>query len=93
MTTEKINPDNAMAQQLDGQWLKMMGFVLWKLSPTEPVVITDKDMEAMTAAYEAQGGPPVVLAHGRNDAIILSLVTMQRAQELAAYDQKQTGRA
>lgn len=82
MTVQKINPDSTVLQQVDGYWMKLCSMLLWKLSPTKPVEITVKDFEEIAKFYEL----PTVLIHGHTSSLTLSLVTSERAAQLAEYD-------
>lgn len=89
MKTEKINPDNLMLQQADGQWQKFAMFILWKLAGTGVVKITADDMKAMTDAYVP--GIPVIFIHGHSDSIEFSIVDEAAARRLAAHDANMRG--
>lgn len=84
MTVKLLNPDSEIAKQLDGQWQKVVAFLLWKLSPDAPVDITDEDIKAMAARYEPHG--PVVFTHGRPDGFTITLMAMDRALVRAEYE-------
>lgn len=83
MTTNVINPDAAILQQLDGQWQKIAAILIWKLAPNG-VTLTHEDMERF---------PPdlALYTHGHKESIDFKMVSMEEAQRLADHD-KQTNR-
>lgn len=84
MTNVKINPDSVILNQLEGEWEKICMVILRKLSPNTPVKITAQDFIDIRKDFAPNG--PVLFTHGMHDAIELSIITHERANELAAYD-------
>lgn len=85
--THEINPDSMILRQLDGQWQKIAALLLWKfLKRGEAVTFTAAEMEQAFADYAPAG--PVVMMNGSGDSISLSLITYDRAKEIAAYERE-----
>jgi hypothetical protein len=84
MSNVKINPDSVILNQLDDQWEKICMVLLHKLSGGKPVKITAQDFIDIRKYYEPDG--PVLFTHGMADAIELSVITHERAEELANYE-------
>lgn len=83
----KLN-DAPILDQMDGHWQKMMTLVLLKLlGKDKPVKITLQDILA------ANDGDTVLFTHGMVDGVELSVVTAQKARELAAYADGMKGSA
>jgi hypothetical protein len=83
MTNAKINPDSVILNQLEGQWEKVCMVLLHKLSAGKPVRVTVQDFIDVRKLYEPDG--PVLFTHGMHDSFELSVITHERAKELAAY--------
>lgn len=81
----KMNPENTMLQQSEGQWQKYLMLVLRKLAPGG-VIITEKDIEEAVNAEDYH-----VFIHGHKDSIEFKLVTELEARRLAAHDRQQSG--
>lgn len=77
--------------QLQGRWQLMVVYLLWKLSPNAPVHITAADMEACAQHYAP--GHPILFPHGHSDSIELSIVTEERARQIAEHQATQRGHA
>jgi hypothetical protein len=84
MANEKINPDSVILNQLEGQWEKVCMVLLHKLSSGKTVKITAQDFIDVRRHYEPDG--PVLFTHGMHDSFELSVITHERAKELAAYE-------
>lgn len=78
-----VNPDSTMAQQIDPHKEKMLAFAIWVTVRDGKIRITTEEIEAMLAKFP---GGPIVFTHGTQDTIELSLITPQKAQEIAAYE-------
>lgn len=87
-----INPDSTVLQQVDGYWQKIATFLLHKLKGREAVRISTADMEATAADFAAAGGP-VLLTIGQADGLVFQVIDHQAAEQLAAHDAQQRGRA
>ncbi len=85
----KINPDSTVLEQVDGHWQKLAMLILWKTSGRKAVKITAADMAL--CASEFAPGCPVIFTHGMSDALEFSIVTEDRARELAAHDATMRG--
>lgn len=91
MTVENRTPDSHMLNQIDGQWEKLMAFVVYKLCGKDPVIITVKDMEQM--AKEFAPGIPVLVTHGHYDAIEFRIVDEAAAARLTDHEKSMEGSA
>ena len=78
MTAYRLN-DAPVLDQLEGQWQKMLAFVVWKLAP-RGVEITAADIER----FAAEGG--IFLTHGHRDSFEFKIVTPAEAAVLAAHE-------
>ena len=83
---QKINPESAMLQQVDGHWQKLAALLIFKLAGGRRVTITTQDMQALAANYAP--GIPCVLTRGKPGCIELSLVTQAEAIRLAEFDRQ-----
>ncbi len=78
MTVYKLN-DAPVLGQLDGNYMKFLALVVWKLAPSG-VRITVADIKKLGA----EGG--VLFAHGHYDSFEFKIVSPAAAQRLAAYE-------
>ncbi len=79
MSVEIINPKSPALQRADGQWMKICGLLLHKLSPGKQVDITGEDI--MSAPADT-----VVLLHEQEDRLVLKLISRAEAERIAAED-------
>ena len=92
MTVREVNPDSMMLRQVDGQWQKFCGLLLWKLMGRDKAaVITMADIEAMQAAFGTDQA--TVLIHGHYDSFELKLISESEAHRLAIAEARQGGHA
>lgn len=86
-----LNPESTVLQQVDGHWQKLFAILLWKFAKRDVVVVKDTDIEAMAKEFAPCG--PIVFTHGQVDGFRFSLVTEEKAKEIAAFDAMQRGTA
>lgn len=92
MTVREVNPDSLMLRQVDGQWQKFCGLLLWKLlGRDKAAVITMADIQAMQEAFGADQA--TVLIHGHYDSFELKLISETEAHRLAIAEAKTARRA
>ncbi len=85
MTTNVMNPDAAILQQLEGHWQKICALLVWKLA-RQGVTLTHAEIEACT-----KEGELVLLTHGHYDSIEFKLVTPKEAQRIVEHERKRHG--
>lgn len=79
MTVKILNPDAGVFDQVDGQWMKLLAMVVWKLAPNG-VEITVADM----ASFPPDG---TLVTHGHRDSFEFKIVNEEQAKLLAAHDE------
>lgn len=88
----EVNPDSTVLRQLDEQWQKMAMLILFKCLPPGGVCkITAADMLEISKRFGPEG--PAIFTHGMVDGLEFSLITHERARELAEYDRTQRAAA
>lgn len=78
MTVKILNRDAAVFDQVDGQWMKLLAIVVWKLAP--------KGVEITTADFESFPPNGTLLTHGHRESIEFKIVTEDEARRIAAHD-------
>ena len=78
MTVKILNQDAAVFDQVDGQWMKLLAMVVWKLAP-KGVEITAADI----ASFPPDG---TLVTHGHRESFEFRIVTEEEAKRLAAHD-------
>lgn len=81
--------DAPVLDQLEGQWQKMAGLILFKLlKKGEEVEITVDDMKR----YEQEWpGGAIIFTHGRHSSFAFKLISAEEAARLAAYEATRRG--
>lgn len=74
----KLNPDNPVTQQMDGNWHKLVLMLMLEMGVTEFEVTTDRIDKMVAGQYQA------VVADARGDRFVLRAVTMDQARQMAA---------
>lgn len=88
----EITPDSLMLRQVDGQWQKLCGLLLWKLAGRDKAVtVAAADIKAMHEAFEP--GQATILVHGHTDSIEFKLISEADAHRLAIDEARKAGRA
>lgn len=83
---QKLN-EAPILEQTDGMRDRILMAALWKLNGGQAVNVTAADLEKYNAAFDCN---PVLFMHGHADSIEVSVVTMERAKELAAHQARMT---
>lgn len=78
MTVKILNRDAAVFDQVDGQWMKLLALVVWKLAPNG-VALTAADIASFPADR-------ALVTHGHRESIEFKIVTEEEARRLAAHD-------
>ena len=81
MTVKVLNPDSAILNQIAGQWEKLFVLMLYKLQKHERVRLTHAEIAAFPKDV-------ALLTHGHFDSIDFQIVSMEKAHELAEYDER-----
>ncbi len=74
----KLNPDNPVTQQMDGNWHKFVLMLMIEMGVTEFEVTTERIDAIAAGQYQA------VVADARGGRFVLRAVTMDQARQLAA---------
>lgn len=76
----KLNPDNPVTQQMDGNWHKFVLMLMIEMGVTEFEVTTERIDAIAAGQYQA------VVADARGGRFVLRAVTMEQARQLAAEE-------
>lgn len=80
----KLNPDNPVTQQMDGNWHKLVLMLMLEMGVTEFEVTTERIDKMVASPYQA------VVADARGGRFVLRAVTMEQGQRMAAEQSKAT---
>jgi hypothetical protein len=81
--------DAPILDQLEGQWQKLTGLILFKLlQKGQEVEITADDMQRYQQEWPAGA---VIFTHGRHSSIAVKLISAVHAADLAAYEAMRRG--
>lgn len=82
MTVSKLN-DAPVLDQTQGFEMKLLMFIVWKLTGDKGVTITSKDMEQCVKQFEPS--VPALIMHGTHDGFSFRVASMEEGIKAAEH--------
>lgn len=76
----EVGPDHPVVEELREHWQKIAALIMWKLNVKRVEILED---DIISLAMSDPRGMPVILAHAKNDKIIIMLMSGKEADSFA----------